>query len=992
MRATWIRTCVPTISLVLLAAPAVRANGARIVNAPGLPPFTDLQAAVDASSEGDTILVAGGQYEGFTIDDKSLSVVAVPGQAVFVAGAIQVLHLPVDKRVLLSGIAATGRVLTGLSEPALIVTDCQGNVRIETCNLTGGLGSLSISSQKFGDGGHAVVLQASTQVVFAHCTITGGKGGGTSSQCESCTGGTGGHGVRINLSQPTFYQCTVTGGAGATALYHGGKGGAGAWQGNSWLFAAGSSFKGGRGGNGEDFLPAYGGDGGDGLFVNTGATADLLDNTYAGGLGGNGNTGVPANKGQPGSPMSGGGTFNQYPGKARALAASLMQFDGADLQVAVSGEPGDSVWLRISQRPAYRFQASLPGVHAVHSTQVPLVAAGLIPPSGQLQLLVALPNSSVQPEQVLYVQGFGFDAAGAAWLGTPMQALVLDREAPPDCNGNQQSDLADTVLGSSGDCGPNLVPDECEPDCDANGLPDACDIQVGTHMDCNENGVPDVCDIAAGASLDCNVNGVPDECDLASGTSPDANGNGIPDECDPNVVWWVDDSAPPGGNGSSATPFQTIAEAMSPAIDGDEIVLRDGVYSGPGNREVAFGGRSVVLRSENGPASCMIDLQGLGRAFSVDEAVGAGARIEGLTFNNGNHASGKAGAIYVRKAPIVIRGCVFASCQVTPLGSPGNELARGGAIYLDASPARMEDCTFIANSVGATSQSAGGAIYSTANYFEQPDPLRILRCTFIGNSASYGGAVDVNFQVLLQLSHCRFISNMAFHRGGGLAARMAAYSGGPTSKIGDCLFAGNTAADHGGGVVVSAPCCTNESYVWLRDSTFVGNQAGTSGGGLAVLHGSTFVRIGNCIAWDNQAPSGPQVALNKLQGGANPTLLVESSDVKGGPTAVFVSSGSLTWGVGNLDLDPQFLDADGPDNNPSTFEDNDYRPIAGAPGNDAGSNLLVLPDLTDIDGDGNTAEPTPLDLDLTLRFVEDLLAPNVGAGTPPLVDMGCYER
>ena len=47
--------------------------------------------------------------------------------------------------------------------------------------------------------------------------------------------------------------------------------------------------------------------------------------------------------------------------------------------------------------------------------------------------------------------------------------------------------------------------------------------------------------------------------------------------------------------------------------------------------------------------------------------------------------------------------------------------------------------------------------------------------------------------------------------------------------------------------------------------------------------------------------------------------------------------------------------------------------------------------LYDIDGDGDITEPTPLDLDLTPRFVDDPLAPDVGAGTPPLVDMGCYE-
>ena len=56
----------------------------------------------------------------------------------------------------------------------------------------------------------------------------------------------------------------------------------------------------------------------------------------------------------------------------------------------------------------------------------------------------------------------------------------------------------------------------------------------------------------------------------------------------------------------------------------------------------------------------------------------------------------------------------------------------------------------------------------------------------------------------------------------------------------------------------------------------------------------------------------------------------------------------------------------------------------------AGDNALVPPDIND--GYGNAIEPTPLDLDIKARFVDDALAPNVGVGTPPLVDLGCYEH
>ncbi|MBK9127235.1 MAG: exo-alpha-sialidase [Phycisphaerales bacterium] len=122
-----------------------------------------------------------------------------------------------------------------------------------------------------------------------------------------------------------------------------------------------------------------------------------------------------------------------------------------------------------------------------------------------------------------------------------------------DCNQNGVDDDQDILLGTSGDCNANRVPDECEPggtsDCNLNGLPDRCDIDAGVSQDCNRNHVPDECELFAGTSQDCNNNGVPDECELgglsdcnqngirdlcetASGTTPDCDGNGIPDSCE----------------------------------------------------------------------------------------------------------------------------------------------------------------------------------------------------------------------------------------------------------------------------------------------------------------------------------------------------------------------------------------------------------------------------------------------------------------------------
>lgn len=103
-------------------------------------------------------------------------------------------------------------------------------------------------------------------------------------------------------------------------------------------------------------------------------------------------------------------------------------------------------------------------------------------------------------------------------------------------------------------------------------------------------------------------------------------------------------------------------------------------------------------------------------------------------------------------------------------------------------------------------------------------------------------------------------------------------------------------------------------------------------------------------------------------------LKIARSDVQGG-TAAVSGPGGLNWASGNLDADPLFVDPDGPDRNPLTFLDNDYRLGPGSPCVDAA-------------GNGNV----PLDLDLSPRFVDDPAVPDTGGGTAPIVDMGPFER
>ncbi len=81
------RTVLARVLVLLACAGAARAQGALlVVDAAGGPgsSFTSLADAVAAAADGDTLLVRSGAYAPFTIDGRTLIVVAAPGTSVVV--------------------------------------------------------------------------------------------------------------------------------------------------------------------------------------------------------------------------------------------------------------------------------------------------------------------------------------------------------------------------------------------------------------------------------------------------------------------------------------------------------------------------------------------------------------------------------------------------------------------------------------------------------------------------------------------------------------------------------------------------------------------------------------------------------------------------------------------------------------------------------------------------------------------------------------------
>jgi len=145
----------------------------------------------------------------------------------------------------------------------------------------------------------------------------------------------------------------------------------------------------------------------------------------------------------------------------------------------------------------------------------------------------------------------------------------------------------------------------------------------------------------------------------------------------------------PDGTGD----YPTIREAIDASVDGDAIELTDGTFTGEGNRDLDYEGRSITIRSQSGdPLACIIDCEREGRGF-LGFLPGS---LEGVTVTRGETTS-FGGAIMVYQGQFTVRRCIFFDNHAS-----GN----GGAVFIDlCSRVTFTQCTFASNVGGP-----GGAI------------------------------------------------------------------------------------------------------------------------------------------------------------------------------------------------------------------------------------------------------------------------------------------
>ncbi|MGE0479777.1 MAG: right-handed parallel beta-helix repeat-containing protein [Phycisphaerae bacterium] len=385
------------------------------------------------------------------------------------------------------------------------------------------------------------------------------------------------------------------------------------------------------------------------------------------------------------------------------------------------------------------------------------------------------------------------------------------------------------------------------------------------------------------------------------------------------------------------------------------------------------------------------------------------------------------GAVYLENmSSATFERCTFSSNRTGDARSDltiGGRGGHGGALCAYSSNVTIRDSQFSGNvtgyAAGISPTALGG--YGGAVYF-QGGSLRIHASSFTNNrTAGGGGAVAVAGGVAI-LDRCEFTSNMCLTGSANLDYEDSSGDGGGLAVIGgtarviNSRFVQNRAGDPRSAEAragVGGGLCVQHATATVVNSLFVGNHAGQAyplagppphsggvGGGIAIssaavavinctlaanaaherhfepggggiwVYGTTGAAVVNSILWHNTSAYESQTGFAQLRiEAATPTLAQDSIE---------------NWTGGGTDVwsnDPFFADFDGPDDVAGNADD-DLR--LGRPDThcrEFGSNGWLAPDYADLDDDGDTSEPTPLDLDERARVQPD-------AGT---VDRGAYE-
>lgn len=206
------------------------------------------------------------------------------------------------------------------------------------------------------------------------------------------------------------------------------------------------------------------------------------------------------------------------------------------------------------------------------------------------------------------------------------------------------------------------------------------------------------------------------------------------------------------------TDYPTIQAAIDAALPNDTILVEPGTYTGAGNRDIEFRGKSIVLKSTNGPSATIIDCQGSStdnhRGFIFQSGETSASHLEGFFITNGYASNGA--AIYCDQTSPTIVNCII-------------RYNSGDGIYSFAgspviSGCRIEHCS----GSGFRGQFASPTIQNSEFHFNSTILLeRLERATITGCVLSHSSSLllyneSQYRQPFVNIGYCTFADNSGY--------------------------------------------------------------------------------------------------------------------------------------------------------------------------------------------------------------------------------------
>ena len=341
----------------------------------------------------------------------------------------------------------------------------------------------------------------------------------------------------------------------------------------------------------------------------------------------------------------------------------------------------------------------------------------------------------------------------------------------------------------------------------------------------------------------------------------------------------------------------TIQAGIDAAVDGDIVIVADGVYMGNGNKNIDFGGKSITVKSKNGPQNCVIDGQGTGGGFNFHSNEGPNSILHGFTITNFNHSG----------------------------------------IWIAQSDPTIDNCVITRNTVIDPNLPAGAGILIHGHPTWHASPL-IKNCIIRYNFGAGSGGGIGTYECSPTIQNCDISFNQA-----GLGGGVSVYTGNPIFT--NCTIIGNTSTNQGGGVYVDHYWGGTSSYftnsvIWDNSPnnvaygrgdatiTYCNIQGGWAGEGnidadplfvdpLADLH---LTALSPCInAGNNDAPSIPTNDRDGLPRIVDGTVDIGAYEFQGFPIPPDVSGCIKIKGAPAVNLEVKLIQKGG--KNQTTFTD-----------------------------------------------------------------------